>query len=97
MIEGDDDDDDDMDTEDEDRFDSDDFDDYDEYDDDDGVDDDDFGDVYDDGEEDGRHWTSPAEFAAVDMITPRRSFKGAKNMETVKDCTLIKSYELCDS
>lgn len=67
-------------------FDSDEYDDYGDYDDD--LDDDDFGDIHDDGDEEGRHWTSPAEFAAVDMITPRRSFKGAKNMETVKDCEL---------
>jgi nuclear receptor interaction protein len=70
----------------EDEVDSDDYDDFEDYDED--MDDDDFGDIYDDGEEEGRHWTSPAEFAGVDMITPRRSFKGAKNMETVKDCKL---------
>ncbi len=26
-------------------------------------------------------------FGGVDMIMPRRSFKGARNIETVKDCT----------
>lgn len=49
-------------------------------------DDDDFGDGYNDEDEDEQIWTSPAEFAGVDLITPRRSYKGAKNMETVKDC-----------
>ena len=73
-----------------DDFDSDEYDDYRDYDDD--LDDDDFGDIYDDGDEEERHRTTPAEFAAVDMITPRRSFKGAKNMETVKDCELSGSF-----
>jgi nuclear receptor interaction protein len=92
VIEGDDDDDDDMDME-EDDLDSDEYDEYEDYDDD-MDDDDDFGDIYDDGEEDGRHWTSPAEFADVDMISPRRSFKGAKNMETVKDCELSRDLHI---
>jgi len=85
VIEGDDEEEEDDTDMEEDDFDSDEYDDYGDYDDD---LDDDFGDIHDDGDEEGRHWTSPAEFAAVDMITPRRSFKGAKNMETVKDCEL---------
>jgi len=58
-----------------------------EMDDDDDMDEDDgFGDGYDDVDEDEQVWTSPAEFAGVDLITPRKCYKGAKNMETVKDC-----------
>jgi nuclear receptor interaction protein len=41
-------------------------------------------------------WRSAdSEFGGVDMITPRRTFKGAKNIETVKDCKsmFIRSYE----
>lgn len=39
----------------------------------------------------------PQAFASVDMIGPRRSFKGAKNMETVKDCNFlgVRSDKIC--
>jgi hypothetical protein len=62
------------------------FDDDDDGNDDDMDENDGFGDGYDDVDEDEQVWTSPAEFAGVDLITPRRSYRGAKNMETVKDC-----------
>lgn len=65
------------------------------YDEGDEMDEDGFGEYDDEDEdedeeedEDEQVWTSPAEFAGVDLITPRRSYKGAKNMETVKDCEL---------
>jgi len=68
---------------------------YDEGDEMDEMDEDGFGEYDDEDEdedeeedEDEQVWTSPAEFAGVDLITPRRSYKGAKNMETVKDCEL---------
>jgi hypothetical protein len=35
--------------------------------------------------------SADTEFGNVDMITPRRMFKGARNVETVKDCTLSPS------
>lgn len=60
--------------------DADDYDDYDEIDDDED-DDDDFGGAYSLAQR-----GAPSEFAGVDLLLPRRSFKGARNMETVKDC-----------
>ena len=60
----------------------------DEDEDDEDMDDDDFGDTFDDDEEGlGGHLNAgPGEFASVSMLIPRKSFKGAKNIETVKDC-----------
>ena len=53
------------------------------------IDDDGFNDELDDMYEDDlaeMHRAEAGEFAGVDLITPRRSFKGARNIETVKDC-----------
>jgi nuclear receptor interaction protein len=57
------------------------------------VDEDEFGDPLDledpDAEFDGMDPRSAqSEFGGVEMIIPRRSFKGARNIETVKDCEL---------
>jgi nuclear receptor interaction protein len=63
-----------------------------------GWDDEDDGDFDDEDIEDEDVYTGPghalwrsadSEFGRVDMITPRRTFKGAKNIETVKDCMSI--------
>ena len=60
---------------------------YDEYEE---VDEDDFGEL--DGEDMADAPRSEeGVFAGVDMIMPRRSFKGARNIETVKDCECIRS------
>lgn len=56
-------------------------------------DDDDDMDYEEDEDEDGQGPIFPdrrseeTEFGGVEMISPRRIFKGAKNVETVKDCT----------
>lgn len=54
--------------------------DEDDFDEDDEDDEDDEGPLYPDRRSD------ETEFGGVEMITPRRMFKGAKNVETVKDC-----------
>ena len=72
----------DLDAEDEDDLDDEEDEDDDEMDDEDDDMDDDFGDAMD-------HFMPRSRstvFDGVDMITPRRSFRGAKNMDTVKDC-----------
>jgi len=41
--------------------------------------------------------SSEGDFGNVEMILPRRSFKGARNMETVKDCNFLgfRSEKIC--
>lgn len=65
--------------------------DYDEYNDDFDDEDEDEDDGFGDSPEDPSSLSAralPSEFAGVDLLLPRRSFKGARNMETVKDCAL---------
>jgi nuclear receptor interaction protein len=56
------------------------------------MEEDDFDDDDEDDDEDDEGPIYPdrrseeTEFGGVEMITPRRMFKGAKNVETVKDC-----------
>lgn len=52
-------------------------------------DDDEYGDDEDDDHLTVDPRTSSTEFAGVDCIYPRRSFKGARNVETVKDCNFL--------
>ncbi|ORX40723.1 WD40-repeat-containing domain protein [Kockovaella imperatae] len=79
-------------------LDEDDDDEYDDYEEDEDVDDDD-----DDDEDDidALDFMEPPAratvFDSVDMITPRSNFRGAKNMDTVKDCNFLgsRSEKVC--
>lgn len=86
--------------EDEDNMDLD-LDDFDEDLDDDFDEEDEFGDILSDGNEDdedaddeGAEYghdprSSQTEYGSVEVIHPRRYFKGARNAETVKDCNFL--------
>ena len=41
------------------------------------------------GFENGTPRADQGQFSGVDLITPRRCFKGARNVETVKDCRFL--------
>jgi hypothetical protein len=73
--------------------------DYDDIDEDYGYDD--YDDEYDDEDDDEdedvvSHYpdrrSAETEFGGVEMILPRRMFRGAKNIETVKDCVFLLRY-----
>ncbi|ORY26663.1 WD40-repeat-containing domain protein [Naematelia encephala] len=64
-------------------------------------DDDEF-DIFDDNDDDDdfdvdKLRSENGDFAAVDMIYPKRSFRGARNVETVKDCNFLgaRSDKVC--
>jgi nuclear receptor interaction protein len=54
---------------------------------------DDYDDDYDDDDDEDGTYADPrsseGEYAHVPLILPRRSYKGARNMETVKDCNFL--------
>jgi hypothetical protein len=64
-------------------------DDYEDYDDDDEDEDDEDGSMFADRR------SADTEFGGVEMIYPRRMFRGAKNVETVKDCMSPSFNRLC--